>query len=53
MKVIIFVNADDLEKVEIVTDKNGKRLIFDSREKANNWCEDNAQKGHSYTFWEG
>lgn len=52
-KVIVFINPDDVEKMEIATDDFGNRLIFNSHEEAEHWCLENAVAGNSYMHWDG
>lgn len=52
-KTIIFINPDDPENMEIATDERGVRLVFDSPEDADHWCEENAEYGNTYMLWNG
>lgn len=53
MGVIILVDAEDPAYMEIAEDENGERLVFNSHDEAESWCESNAAPGRSYMHWDG
>lgn len=52
-KVAIIADADDPTKAEFLKCEDGKRLIFTSHDKAEEWLAENGKRGVDYRPFDG
>ena len=52
-RVAIITDADDPIKAEFIKGKDGKRLLFNSRDEAEEWLSESSKRGVDYRLYDG